>query len=69
MILTADHGNDPTSASTDHSREFVPFVAIEKRGDSLKLGDRIGMNSVGGSVAAHLGLEEGFPATSLLDGS
>jgi phosphopentomutase len=28
IILTADHGNDPTTASTDHDREYVPCVAI-----------------------------------------
>ena len=26
LILTADHGNDPTTASTDHSREYVPLL-------------------------------------------
>ena len=31
LIVTADHGNDPTTASTDHSREYVPLVAIGAR--------------------------------------
>lgn len=28
LLLTADHGNDPTTASTDHSREYVPLLAV-----------------------------------------
>lgn len=54
LLLTADHGNDPTSPSTDHSREYVP-VCIHREGGSL--GDVDGMTAVGGTVAAHLGVE------------
>ena len=31
LILTADHGNDPTYTGTDHTREYVPFVAYSKK--------------------------------------
>jgi phosphopentomutase len=31
LIVTADHGNDPTTPSTDHSREHVPLFAVGKR--------------------------------------
>jgi phosphopentomutase len=31
LIVTADHGNDPTTASTDHSREYVPLIAAGSR--------------------------------------
>lgn len=59
LLLTADHGNDPTSASTDHSREFVPISAIApSQAYSLKsVGDVKGMTAVGATVAAHLGVE------------
>ena len=30
LILTADHGNDPTYVGTDHTREFVPMIAYSK---------------------------------------
>lgn len=30
LILTADHGNDPTYSGTDHTREYVPFLAYSK---------------------------------------
>lgn len=54
LIVTADHGNDPTDASTDHSREYVP-VAIVGKG-SAELGDVEGMASIGHTVAEHLGV-------------
>jgi phosphopentomutase len=31
VIITADHGNDPTYSGTDHTREYVPFLAYSKR--------------------------------------
>ena len=39
MIITADHGNDPTTPSTDHSREYVPILTY---GPGLKKGIDIG---------------------------
>ena len=39
LLITADHGNDPTSASTDHSREYVPLLAY---GPKLKRGVNLG---------------------------
>ncbi len=56
LILTADHGNDPTSASTDHSREFVPAVLIGQDLVSGRLGDVDGMTAIGATAAAHLGI-------------
>ena len=64
LILTADHGNDPTTASTDHSREYVPIVVIGKT-KHRELGDLDGMNAVGATVAAHLGLP--FPGKCLIE--
>ena len=32
LVITADHGNDPTTASTDHSREYVPLLHLQKTG-------------------------------------
>jgi len=57
LILTADHGNDPTDVSTDHTREYVPYVAI-RRGDGGRthLNDRAGFVHVGEAVATHLGI-------------
>ncbi|MBI3721692.1 MAG: phosphopentomutase, partial [Fimbriimonas ginsengisoli] len=60
LILTADHGNDPTSSSTDHSREFVPFCAVGNGLEPKALGDLDGMWAVGMAVATWLGVEPGF---------
>jgi phosphopentomutase len=66
LILTADHGNDPTWRGTDHTRERVPVIGI---GPGLKGGD-IGLRptfaDIGETVADHLGLATGRHGTSFL---
>ncbi|MFN7172611.1 MAG: phosphopentomutase [Fimbriimonadaceae bacterium] len=56
LILTADHGNDPTHPGTDHTREYVPMVLVARGLPSGPLGDRKGLAVVGDQVALHLGL-------------
>ncbi len=56
LILTADHGNDPTTPSTDHSREYVPAVAIAHGLTSGPVGDIEGFTAIGKTVADHLGV-------------
>lgn len=52
LILTADHGNDPTTPSTDHSREYVPlFVVGESIGRGVDLGTRSTFADVGQTIA------------------
>ncbi|RYG44714.1 phosphopentomutase [bacterium] len=53
LILTADHGNDPTDASTDHSREYIPFVTVGD-GPAGPRGDAEGFAHVGEAVKAWL---------------
>lgn len=58
LILTADHGNDPTNLeSTDHTREYVPFVALRSGDGSVAMPDRMGLDHVGQAVANHLGVK------------
>jgi phosphopentomutase len=58
MIITADHGNDPTFRGTDHTRERVPLLVVD--GDEPHdLGIREGFFDIGASVAAWLGVEQG----------
>ena len=57
MIITADHGNDPTFKGTDHTRERVPLLVVG--GEPLDLGVRESFSDVGASVAAWLGVEKG----------
>jgi phosphopentomutase len=56
LILTADHGNDPTSKSTDHSREYVPFTLNYSLMKKENLGDIQGFSAVGAAAAAHIGV-------------
>lgn len=57
LILTSDHGNDPTTASTDHSREYVPLCAVTRGSGTTDLGDVDGFVEVGRRVARHLEIE------------
>ncbi|MEI8281718.1 MAG: phosphopentomutase, partial [Armatimonadota bacterium] len=51
LILTADHGNDPTSASTDHSREYSPLSATSKGTTELDVATSKHLGYVGDLVA------------------
>ncbi len=57
VIFTADHGNDPTTPSTDHSRERVPLLVYGPRVRSAPLGERATFADVGQTVAEFLGTE------------
>jgi phosphopentomutase len=53
LLITADHGNDPTTPSTDHSREYVPLLAVGERAKKgVDLGTRASFADVGQTVAA-----------------
>jgi phosphopentomutase len=68
LIVTADHGNDPGTPSTDHSREYVPLLVT---GPALRpgvpLGTRDSFADVGQTVAAWLGVAPLAAGTSFLD--
>jgi phosphopentomutase len=66
LIITADHGNDPTFRGTDHTRERVPLLAVGG-GDPRDLGIRQGFSDLGATVAAWLGVEkENLPGENFL---
>ena len=70
LILTADHGNDPTYTGTDHTREKVPFLAYSPSmtgGQELPETDTFAV--VGATVADNFGVQmpEGTIGTSVLD--
>jgi phosphopentomutase len=66
LIITADHGNDPTFKGTDHTRERVPLLVV-RDGEPRDLGVREGFSDVGATVAAWLGVEGGgLPGKSFL---
>jgi phosphopentomutase len=49
LVITADHGNDPTTPSTDHSREYVPLLIT---GSNLRIGINLGIRSTFADLAA-----------------
>ncbi len=51
VIITADHGNDPTTVSTDHSREYVPLLFYYKKCDIKDLGIRKTYSDVGKTIS------------------
>jgi phosphopentomutase len=66
VIFTADHGNDPTTPSTDHSREVVPLLAFGPRVRPVDLGRRRTFADVGQTVADFLGVPPLPAGTSFL---
>jgi phosphopentomutase len=57
VIITADHGNDPTTPSTDHSREVVPLIVYGPRVRPVPLGRRSTFADIGQTVAEFLGVK------------
>lgn len=67
LIITGDHGNDPADDSTDHTREFVPILAVsggQKAGKAL--GTRSTFSDIAVSVLDAFGLEKSLPGQSFL---
>ncbi len=57
LIITADHGCDPTTESTDHSREYVPVLFYGKNlQNNINLGTGATFASIGQTVAEYLGI-------------
>jgi phosphopentomutase len=57
LFITADHGNDPTTPSTDHARENVPLLAVGPRVLPGAIGRRASFADLGATVAEWMGLE------------
>ena len=70
LIITADHGNDPTHTGTDHTREKVPFLAYSpSMKGSGKLEDTQTFAVIGATIADNFGIDmpEGTIGTSVLE--
>ncbi len=63
LLITADHGNDPTWTGTDHTRERVPVLMAGAGTGSIGL---VAFVDVAASIAAHLGIEQQGPGRSFL---
>jgi|APMI01.1.fsa_nt_gi phosphopentomutase len=66
LFITADHGNDPTTPSTDHARERVPVLAVGARVRGGDLGVRDTFSDLGATVAEWFGSDWRGRGTSFL---
>jgi phosphopentomutase len=66
VIFTADHGNDPTTPSTDHSREVVPLLVLGPKVRPVDLGRRGTFADIGQTVAEFLEVPALSAGTSFL---
>ena len=66
IILTADHGNDPTTPSTDHSREAVPILVLGPKVKPARLGERRTLADMGATVAEYFDVDPLAVGTSFL---
>lgn len=67
LMITADHGCDPVTPSTDHSREYTPLVMYGshiKKG--VNLGTRDSFADIGASILDYFGIKDGIQGTSFL---
>lgn len=68
LLITADHGNDPVHAGTDHTREFVPLLAYSKKLiHSVDLGTRMTFADIGATVADNFNVNLPEYGTSFLN--
>ncbi|MCB9210012.1 MAG: phosphopentomutase [Ignavibacteriales bacterium] len=66
LIITADHGNDPTVESTDHSREYVPLLYYTPESEGKNLGTRETFSDVAKTIADFFGVSNNLKGTSFL---
>ena len=67
LMITADHGNDPTWAGTDHTRELVPILAyLPSFTGPIDLGDRSSFADIGQTILENFGVKESFVGESFL---
>jgi phosphopentomutase len=58
IMITADHGNDPTYRGTDHTREYAPLLVFGKRArPGVDLGTRRSLSDIGNTIAENFGLK------------
>ncbi len=67
LVITADHGNDPTAPSTDHSREYIPLLFYNKAREGKNLGVRKTFSDVGKTVAEYFHVENDLKGKSFLN--
>ncbi|HEY3024733.1 MAG TPA: phosphopentomutase [Pyrinomonadaceae bacterium] len=57
VVITADHGNDPTYPGTDHTREYAPLIGYGPRARAVDLGTRQSLSDIGQTIAENFDLK------------
>jgi phosphopentomutase len=66
VVITADHGNDPTTPSTDHSREYIPLLFYQKNKKGIDLGVRKTFSDIGKTATEFFNVPNSLKGTSFL---
>ena len=67
LILTADHGCDPTTESTDYSREYIPLLVYGKNIKPISIGTRNSFTDIGKSVLDYFNVENEIDGSSFIE--
>lgn len=67
LVITADHGNDPTSVSTDHTREYIPLLFFQKDKPGKNLGTRETFSDIAKTVADFFKIDNSLEGKSFLN--
>ena len=67
VLMTADHGCDPTWPGSDHTREVVPVIGYGPNIKSRDIGERSSFADIGQSIATHLSVTPLAHGTSFLE--
>ncbi len=67
VIVTADHGCDPSTPSTDHSREYIPLLVLGKKVKPVNLGVRKTYADIGKTIADIFGVNAAIAGESFKD--
>lgn len=66
LIITADHGCDPGTPSTDHSREYTPLIVYGKNINNINLGIRDSFADIGKTITHNFNIATNLPGKSFL---
>ncbi|WP_300384444.1 phosphopentomutase [Clostridium sp.] len=67
LMLTADHGCDPTTESTDHSREYIPMLIYGKNIKPINIGIRNSFTDIGKSILDYFNIENEIDGSSFIE--
>ena len=66
LLLTADHGCDPTTASTDHSREYIPLLVYGNKINPINIGTRESFTDISKTILDYFNIENNIEGKSFL---